>query len=125
MRKAESDLVAAKKLIKDRPPCHDEAAFHCQQAVEKYFKALLQEWGLAVPKIHELDNLLDLLLPIDSTLGTLRRGLKRMTQYAVDYRYPGVHASARDARVAIRRAERIRLEVRTRLGLRTKPRRRA
>jgi HEPN domain-containing protein len=119
IRKAESDLRAARKLAKDRPPCHDEACFHCQQAVEKFFKALLQEWGLAVPRIHELDTLLDLLLPKDSTLSRLRRGLKRLTQYAVDYRYPGLHANARDVKAAIARTERVRHEIRGCLGLRT------
>ena len=33
-----------------RPPFHDETCFHCQQAAEKFFKALLQEWGLHLPE---------------------------------------------------------------------------
>lgn len=119
-RKAESDLRAARKLAKDRPPCHDEACFHCQQAAEKFFKALLQEWGLHMPRTHDLDTLLDLLLPRDSTLALLRRGLKRLTQYAVDYRYPGLPADTRQVHTAIRRTERIRAEIRRRLGLRTR-----
>jgi HEPN domain-containing protein len=103
-----------------RPAAHDEVCFHCQQAAEKFFKALLQEWGLPVPRIHELDNLLAMLLPSDATLRTVRRGLRGLSRFAVDYRYPGFHANAQKARTALRRAERIRVEVRTRLGLRTK-----
>jgi HEPN domain-containing protein len=81
IRKAESDFRVAKNQAAMRPPAHDEVCFHCQQSAEKFFKALLQEWGLPVPKIH---------------------------------------ANAPKARAALRRAERIRFEVRTRLGLRTK-----
>jgi HEPN domain-containing protein len=103
-----------------RPPAYDEVCFHSQQAAEKFFKALLQEWGLSVPKIHELDNLLTMLLPSDTTLLVVRRGLRGLSRLAVDYRYPGFHANRRKAQIALGRAGRIRLEVRTRLGLRTK-----
>jgi HEPN domain-containing protein len=103
-----------------RPPAHDEVCFHCQQAAEKFFKALLQEWGLPVPKIHELDDLLTMLLPSDATLQVLRRGLRGLSRFAVDYRYPGFHANAQKSRAALRRSESIRIEVRTRLGLRSK-----
>ena len=75
---------------------------------------------MPVPKVHELDLLLDLLLPKDPTVGGLRRGLKRLTQFAVDYRYPGLHANARDVKAAIGRTERVRREIRARLGLRAK-----
>ena len=45
----------------------------CQQAVEKYSKALLQELGLHVPKSHVLEDLFNLLLPHHPTLKPLRR----------------------------------------------------
>ena len=121
VRKAESDLRVARNLAGLRPPAHDEVCFHCQQAAEKFFKAVLQEWGLPVPKIHELDDLLTLLLAHDPTLQGVRRGLRGLSRFAVEYRYPGFHADARKAQAALRRAELIRLEVRTRLGLRTAP----
>jgi HEPN domain-containing protein len=104
-----------------RPPAHDEVCFHCQQAAEKFFEALMQEWSLSIPKTHDLDALRDLLVPHDITLASLNRRLDWLTQYAVDYRYPGFHANSRKAKSAIKMAERIRLEIRRRLGLRTKP----
>jgi HEPN domain len=67
---------------------------------------LLQEWGLVIPKIHELDTLLTLLLPLDHTIGMVRRGLRGLSRYAVDYRYPGFHANARKVKSALRLAER-------------------
>ena len=103
-----------------RPPAHDEVCFHSQQAAEKFFKALLQEWGLPEPKIKELENLLTMLLPHDASLQAVCRGLRGLSRFAVDYRYPGFHANRQKAQTALRTAGRIRVEVRTRLGLRSK-----
>ena|SRR5437660_3356133 len=117
VRKAEDDLGAAQTIAASNRPQRDQACFLCQQAAEKYLKALLQELGAAVPKTHELRDLLDLLLPHDTTLASLRRSLKTLNRYAVDYRYPGKRASTREMRSALRNAERVRVELRTRLGL--------
>ncbi len=65
--KAEDDMEIARNLAALAKPKRDGACFHCQQSAEKYLKALLQELGLAVPRTHELEDLLDLLLPHDAT----------------------------------------------------------
>jgi HEPN domain-containing protein len=116
--KAEEDMEAARSLAAQAKPPRDAVCFHCQQAAEKYLKALLQELGLAVPRTHDLEDLLDLLLPRDATLKPLRRGLAVLTRYAVEYRYPGVRARTREMQSALRMAERVRVELRIRLGLR-------
>jgi len=79
---------------------------------------LLKEHGVAIPKTHDLDVLLNLLLPHQPKMALLRRILNILTQYAVEYRYPGLHASSRQARSAIRHARRVREHVRRALGLR-------
>ena len=117
VRKAEADTTAARKLAVTDEPQRDVVCFLCQQSVEKYFKAMLQEHGAVVPKTHNLNNLLDLLLPYDETLKSLRRGLKGLTHFAVEYRYPGERARTRDMQSALRIAERVRAEIRARLGL--------
>ena len=117
VRKAEEDWQAASELAARSPPLRDAACFHCQQAAEKYLKALLQEKGVAVPRTHNLKDLIELLLPHDATLAPLRRSLISLTRYAVEYRYPGVRATTRRMDVALRRAERVRRELRERLGL--------
>lgn len=117
VRKAEDDWQAANELAARPQPLRDAVCFHCQQATEKYLKALLQEKGVPAPKTHDLEDLLDLLLPTDGTLAPFRRGLASLTKYAVEYRYPGVRATTRRMAVALRRAEQIRRELRTRLGL--------
>jgi hypothetical protein len=70
-----------------------------------------------VPRTHELEDVLDLLLPFDSTLTLLRRGLHSLNRYAVEYRYPGPRATTKQMETALRQVERIRSEVRQRLGL--------
>jgi HEPN domain-containing protein len=91
--------------------------FHCQQAAEKYLKALLQEVGVVAPRTHDLEDLLDLLLPYDATLVPLRRVLISLTRYAVDLRYPDFRTTTRQMKAALRHTERVRLELRQRLGL--------
>jgi HEPN domain-containing protein len=109
--------AGARALAAQRPPLHDLACFHCQPAAEKYLKALLQEFGVAVPKTHDLESVLDLLLPHDATFAALRRCLTSLSRYAVGYRYPGLRATRRRMEAALRHAERVRGEVRVRLGL--------
>ena len=69
------------------------------------------------PRIHDLVKLLTLLLPHDATLRSLGRKLASLSNYAVDYRYPGDNASRKQALAALRHAENVRKEMRTRLGL--------
>ena len=117
VRKAEQDWEVAHKLAGQKPPPRDIVCFHCQQAAEKYLKALLQESGLVMPRIHELADIVDLLLPADATLARLRRIADSLTQYAVDYRYPGEMASKRQMEAALRHVDPIRLVCRGKLNL--------
>jgi HEPN domain-containing protein len=119
VRKAEADLVGARKLVQQKEPLHDLVCFHCQQSAEKYLKAMVQESGLAVPRIHDLGALLLALLPRDGTLLSLRRKLLSLNKYSVEIRYPDKSASKREAVAAVRNAEKIRRDVRARLGLPT------
>ncbi|MCF7945993.1 MAG: HEPN domain-containing protein [Spirochaetia bacterium] len=49
---AEVDIKAIKKLIEE-PALSQIAAFHCQQAVEKLFKALIENLCKETPKIQK------------------------------------------------------------------------
>src|SRR5436309_2290838 len=101
VRKAAADLVLAARVSVQKPRLNDAICFHCQQAAEKYLKALMCERSLTIPRTHDLNHLLLQLLPTDSPLAKHRRRLARLTDYAVDYRYPGIHASTRQAQSAI------------------------
>lgn len=105
-------------LIEKSPPLHDAVCFHCQQASEKYLKAFLQENSTLFRRTHDLEELLDLALQIDSTIKSMRRGLSFLSNFAVEYRYPGKAATKRQSSAALRWAERVRKEIRDRLKLR-------
>jgi len=50
---ANNDMLTA-ELIIDHAELTGEVAFHCQQAIEKYFKGYLTEHGKKFKKIHDL-----------------------------------------------------------------------
>src|SRR5438094_408283 len=124
MRIALKFARAAHELVPSRPPMHDVVCFCCQQAAEKYLKAILNEHGRAIPRTHDLEDILSLLLAFHLDLGALRRGLKFLIQFAVEVRYPGFHATKRQAVSALRWAGRVRDACRTVLRIRpARPRR--
>ena len=117
--KAEADFQVANTLIESRPPVHDARCFHCQQSAEKYLKALLEELGLTIPRTHNLEDLLSLLLTHHPGLRSLHRGLIFLTDFAVETRYPGENANKRQAEAAMRWATKVRITARSLLGLPT------
>ena len=118
VRKAEADYRAALELADASTPLPDQVSFHCQQSAEKYRKALLEELALAITKTHELDDVLNKLHPHHPRLGSLRRGLLFLTNFAVEPRYPGENTSKRQAASALRWAAKVREACRGILGLR-------
>ena len=122
VQKADNDLVVAKKIADASPPLHEAVCFHWQQCAEKYLKALLQEAGEPVPRTHELVTLLSLVAPHYRVAG-LMRGLKFLTNFAVEVRYPPERATKRQAAAALRWAGKVRDACCPLLGLRP-PRRR-
>ena len=116
--KAEDDFVAAQDLARRRKrPVWDTVCFHCQQSAEKYLKARMHEAGLAVPKTHDLDNLLNQLLPVEPLWAAFRPALQNLSDFAVDFRYPGHRATKAKARRALADSKAIRREARLNLGL--------
>jgi HEPN domain-containing protein len=59
--KADHDLGSAKLIYLHIPKYFDTIAFHCQQAVEKYLKAILIFYDVEFQRSHNLVYLLDLL----------------------------------------------------------------
>jgi HEPN domain-containing protein len=121
VKKAEDDYVLAGQVSQSKTPLHDGVCFHCQQCAEKYLKGLMEELGLAVPKIHYLDALQTALTPYHPMSRSLRRGLLFLTVCAVDTRYSGIYARKRQAVAALRWADRVRTQARTLLGIRKRP----
>jgi hypothetical protein len=56
LRKAASDLSAARVLARDPDQGDDVVGFHAQQVVEKSLKAVLAVRGFEIPRTHDLDR---------------------------------------------------------------------
>jgi HEPN domain-containing protein len=113
-RKAEADFNSAGREYRARKnPNFDAACFFAQQCVEKYFKARLVEAGIPFPKTHDLDVLLDLIVPLEPLWEAFRSGVSDLTSFAVAFRYPGESATRDMARLAVANAKQIREQIRS------------
>ena len=118
VKKAEEDYLAALDLGRRRKKqLHNSVCFHCQQSAEKYLKARIEEAGLRIPKTHDLESLLTVLLSVEPLWAALRPQLQNLTDFAVDFRYPGNEANKQDAKTALRDCKSVRKEVRLAFGL--------
>jgi len=108
--KAEEDLGAAEILISHTTSYLSAVGFHCQQAVEKYLKALLTFNQIEFPKTHDLGALLDLVAPMDQTFADSLREISLLNSYGVEVRYPSdmPDIEPEDAQKAIELAKKVR-----------------
>lgn len=89
LSRAELDLRAAKVDLGADPPLLADAAFHCQQAVEKALKALLTDHDHLFRKTHDIGELGLACLEHEPSLEALLRASAPLTEYAWRFRYPG------------------------------------
>ena len=116
--KAEGDfLTAGRELRARKSPNYDAVCFHAQQCAEKYLKAVLQENGKRIPKIHFLLELLALILKFDGSYEFLKADLEVLEDYAVRFRYPGEVAEKEEAQSAYAAADIVRAFVKQKLGV--------
>ena len=107
--KAEQDYHTILLLSRERKNLlPDIICFHAQQCVEKYLKSLLVKHGLKVPKTHNLIYLKEQLIKYEPELEFEEDILRDLNQYAVEFRYPGEMATKREAREAIKKANKLR-----------------
>jgi len=109
--------TAGRELRARKDPNYDSVCFHLQQCVEKYFKAYLQDAGVAFAKTHDLVVLLDLLLPIEPSWDGFRLCLRSLTTAAVEIRYPGKSADKLNAKQMYKLCQEMRDLVRMSLGI--------
>jgi HEPN domain-containing protein len=117
IRKAEIDFKTAGHLFQGGPDFAEGTAFHSQQAGEKYLKAFLVWHQIEFRKTHDIEALLRLAGKVDDKLPEILREAVILTPYGVDYRYPGEYpeVTIADAKRALRLADCVRAEVRSRL----------
>ncbi len=121
VKKAEDNFISALDLSrrrKNRVP--DVICNQCQQSAEKYLKALLVRHEVSIPKIHDLEDLEDLIAPAEPDVRLIDAYLDTLNPYSVDIRYPGSAATDNDATEAIKAMKEVRKFVRAKLGLKAK-----
>jgi HEPN domain-containing protein len=64
------------------------SAFHCQQAIEKSFKAVIEEFELGFIKSHNLSNL-SIIINDHLDLNKQADKLAEINDYFIESRYPG------------------------------------
>lgn len=115
--KADGDLrTARRELATPSEPNFDAVCFHAQQRAEKCLKARLVEAGIVYPRTHDLDLLLRLVQPIEPAWAGLRERLQRLTDMAVEVRYPGCAVTLQEASEALATADAVRAALRAGLG---------
>lgn len=83
---AEDDLLAARSLV-DNDRLTNIAAFHCQQCIEKCFKAIMEERDIPFVKTHDLLRLHKLTrFSLDEEHMKI---LSIVNEVYLDARYPG------------------------------------
>ena len=110
-------MSATREVRARKAPNYDSACFHAQQCAEKYLKARLQEANTPFPRTHDLEVLLDLLLPIEPDWNRLLSAAQLLTSLAVDVRYPGYTADKAKASDALRACSTVRDAARRSLEL--------
>ena len=117
IRKAEGDYAMMHQSHGPSNPIYDGICFHAQQCIEKYLKAWLQEASIHFTKTHDLKELLNLIVPTIPDWDAWRSDLSTLSRHAVDFRYPGKSATAKDAAHAIDVCNTVRQAVREHLKL--------
>jgi HEPN domain-containing protein len=100
-----------------KEPLPDIVCYHCQQCVEKYLKAYLIAQGSTPPRIHDLEDLLNLCALYDATLTARLPLVHVLNPYGVLIRYPGMTATVAEAQEAIHAMRRLRTILRRTLGV--------
>jgi HEPN domain-containing protein len=108
LRKAEGDLNAAELLLTVDQEDYFAAAFHAQQAAEKFLKALLVRHQVPFPKTHDIEHLLRLVSPAEPSLAQELPSAHILTPFGVEFRYPGEQtAKLEAAQEALEEANRV------------------
>lgn len=105
LTKAREDLSASDLLL--NADLTDSACYHCQQASEKFLKALFEECGERIPRSHDLDLLIRQLLSIMPVPEDVQAAATFLSGFEVAVRYPGTDTDFEDAQEAVKMARTI------------------
>ena len=72
---------------------------------------------MAIPRIHNLVDLVSLCIEVDPTFSILEPELRGLDGYAVRTRYPGQNATKKEALIAIKTSKNVCFFIQKKMGL--------
>ncbi len=109
-------MQAAEHLLTLPQQDYFAAAFHAQQAAEKFLKAFLVRHQIAFPKTHKIQELLGLAAKAKEALKKELASATMLTPFGVEFRYPAAEtADLKTAQEATQEARRVRDVIRQEL----------
>lgn len=94
LRKAAQDAALLDAVMQSGTVGDEVYGFHCQQAGEKLFKALLSDLGVSFRKTHDLGSLMEMLEAAGQKIPSEFDGLDELTPFGALYRYEDFDLSA-------------------------------
>src|SRR5271169_3063719 len=91
IERADADLEVARRIAAEAAGnlrIREIVGFHCQQAAEKYLKALLTRRQIEFPKTHDIKTLLRLVGTANVEVANSLSGAAWLTPFGVEMRYP-------------------------------------
>ena len=81
--------VGTRLCVDADEPLTGVAAYHCQQAAEKLMKGLLVAGRQPLRRVHDLDTLAELVVPLYPEMATELDRCRPYSSWGTDFRYPG------------------------------------
>ena len=103
--KARQDLTLVREVMGNNNVAPEIMLFHIQQGVEKLIKSLLCLHSIRFPKIHDLDELVELAQEHGIDLPPIMEKLTELSPYAVEMRYAILHDDLHDITEMLEQAE--------------------
>ena len=101
LKAAYSDLRNIEHILSDSFLTHI-VAFHSQQAIEKSFKAIMEDGSISIPKVHKLETLVN---KINVELDFNPEILATLDLLYIESRYPGDMGLLPQGKPAVKDAE--------------------
>lgn len=103
LKSAQDDLRVIERIIQDERLTH-MVAFHAQQCIEKSLKAIIEEYGMDLARIHSLERLFEIVrryieIDVDIVL------MEKLDKLYIDSRYPADFGLLPDGKPAMEDAE--------------------
>ena len=93
LNKAREDEALVAEVLTSQRVSDEIVGFHCQQAAEKYLKAVLSEIGVHFQRTHNLRQLMDLLYDAGHLLPDDLADLDTLTPFGTTFRYDIIDAA--------------------------------